>query len=125
MKRENLLNEYEATLNSLVEKTKFVYSEEFYKLNEFEKQKFQKDKMTTEAHLSTLCELLWGEKVKFGSDGLGSMVALGILSSMFGYGGGFGSSTSGADYLKKQLSEDEKKEQEAVYAIPATENKTE
>lgn len=91
MEREKLLKEYEVTLDSLVEKSKFVYSEEFYKLDEFEKQKYQKDKMATEAHLSTLCEILWGEKVKFGSDGLSSMFALGILSSMFGYGGGFGS----------------------------------
>lgn len=32
----------------LIEKTKFVYSEEFYKLDEFDKQKYNKDKMTTE-----------------------------------------------------------------------------
>lgn len=89
MEREKLLEEYKVTLESLVEKTKFVYSEEFYKLDEFEKQKYNKDKMTTEAHLSTLCELLWGKKMQF-DNGLANMFALGILSSMFG-GGGFGS----------------------------------
>lgn len=88
MEREKLLDEYKVTLESLVEKTKFVYSEEFYKLDEFEKQKYNKDKMTTEAHLSTLCELLWGKKVQF-DNGLGNMFALGLLSSIFN-GGGFG-----------------------------------
>ena len=89
MEREKLLQEYEVVLDSLVEKTKFVYSKDFYELDEFEKQKYNKDKMTTEAHLSTLCELLWGKKMQF-DNGLGSMFALGILSSMFN-GGGFGS----------------------------------
>ena len=89
MEREKLLEEYKVTLESLVEKTKFVYSEEFYKLDDFEKQKYQKDKMATEAHLSTLCEVLWGKKVQFDS-GLSSMFALGILGSMFN-GSGFGS----------------------------------
>lgn len=89
MERKKLLDEYKVTLESLVEKTKFCYSEEFFKLDEFDKQKYNKDKMTTEAHLSTLCELLWGKKMQF-DNGLGSMFALGILSSMFN-GGGFGS----------------------------------
>ena len=115
MEREKLLEEYKVTLASLVEKTKFVYSEEFYKLDEFEKQKYNKDKMTTEAHLSTLCELLWGKKVQF-DNGRGNMFALGILSSMFG--GGWGSSSMGTDYLKKALDDDEKKEKEQVYMIP-------
>ena len=88
MEREKLLEEYKVTLESLVSKTEFIYSEEFYKLDEFDKQKYNKDKMTTEAHLSTLCELLWGKKVQFDS-GIGSMFALGLLSSMFN-GGGFG-----------------------------------
>lgn len=117
MERERLLEEYKVTLESLVEKTKFVYSEEFYKLDEIEKQKYNKDKMTTEAHLSTLCELLWGKKMQFDS-GLGNMFALGILSSMFNYGGGFGSSSPSTDFLKKTLDEDEKKEKEQTYVIP-------
>ena len=116
MEREKLLEEYKVTLDSLVEKTKFVYSEEFYKLNEFEKQKYQKDKMTTEAHLSTLCELLWGKKVQF-DNGLGNMFALGILSSMFG--GGWGSPSPSTDFLKQKLEEDDNKEKEQIFAIPA------
>jgi hypothetical protein len=115
MEKEKLIKEYEATLESLIEKTKFVYSEEFFKLDEFDKQKYNKDKMTTEAHLSTLCELLWGKKMQF-DNGLGSMFALGILSSMFG--GGWGSPSTGQDYLKKALDDDEKKEKEQVYMIP-------
>ena len=102
MEREKLLEEYKVTLESLVSKTEFIYSEEFYKLDEFEKQKYNKDKMTTEAHLSTLCELLWGKKVQF-DNGLGSMFALGILGSMFD--GGWGSQNTGTDYLKKALDE--------------------
>jgi len=113
MEREKLLEEYKVTLESLVSKTEFIYSEEFYKLDELEKQKYNKDKMTTEAHLSTLCELLWGKKMQF-DNGLGSMFALGLLSSMFG--GGWGSSN--VDYLKKALDEDEKKKEEQVYMVP-------
>ena len=115
MEREKLLEEYKVTLESLVSKTKFIYSEEFYKLDEFEKQKYNKDKMTTEAHLSTLCELLWGKKMQF-DNGLGNMFALGILSSMFG--GGWGSPSTSTDYLKKALG-DEKENKEQVFAIPA------
>jgi hypothetical protein len=64
-----------------------------------------KDKMATEAHLSTLCELLWGKRTQL-DNGLGSMFALGILSSMFNYGGGFGSSSPSVGYLKETLEED-------------------
>ena len=115
MEREKLLEEYKVTLESLVEKTKFVYSEEFYKLDEFEKQKYTKDKTTTEAHLSTLCELLWGSKVQF-DNGLGSFWGMALLSSMFN--GGFGSSSPSTDFLKKTLDEDEKKEKEQIYVVP-------
>lgn len=117
MEREKLLEEYKVTLESLVEKTKFVYSEEFYKLDEFDKQKYQKDKMATEGHLSTLCNLLWGAKIQLNS-GLADMFALSIIGSMFN-GGGFGSSTPSMDYLKKTIEEDENKEKEQVFAIPA------
>ncbi len=89
MEREKLLEEYKVTLESLVEKTKFCYSEEFYKLDDFEKQKYQKDKMATEGHLSTLCNLLWGAKIQLNS-GLADMFAFSMLGSMFN-GGGFGS----------------------------------
>ena len=51
------------------------------------------------------------------------MIALGILSYMFR--GGWGSPSMGADYLKKTLEEDEKKNQEQVYAIPLNDNKAE
>ena len=117
MEREKLLEEYKVTLDSLVEKTKFVYSEEFYKLDEFDKQKYQKDKMATEGHLSTLCNLLWGAKIQL-NGGLADMFALSIIGSMFN-GGGFGSSTPSMDYLKKTIEEDENKEKEQVFNIPA------
>lgn len=104
MEREKLLEEYNVTLESLVEKTEFCYSEEFYKLDEFDKKKYQNDKMTTEAHLGTLCNLLWGEKFQFGNSGLFDLFGLGIIGSMFN-GCGFGNSSSGVDYLKKTLDE--------------------
>jgi len=117
MEKEKLLKEYEATLESLIEKTKFVYSNEFYALDEFEKQKYQKDKMATEAHLGTLCNLLWGEKYQFGNNGLFDLFGLGIIGSMFN-GGGFGSNTPSMGYLKKTIEEDENKEKEQMFAIP-------
>lgn len=120
MEIEKLLNEYKVTLESLVEKTKFVYSEEFYKLNEFEKQKYTKDKMATETHLSTLCNLLWGGKVQF-CGGLSDMFALGIIGSMFG-GGNFMNPSPSSDYPNKTLDEDKKKNEEQVYTFPVESN---
>ena len=79
--------------------------------------------MTTEAHLSTLCELLWGKNVQF-DNSIGNMFALGIISSMLGSGGWGGSSPS-VDYLKNTLNDDEKEKQDEVYAIPTNENKAE
>lgn len=117
MEREKLLEEYKVTLESLVEKTRFCYSEEFYKLDEFDKQKYTKDKMTTEAHLSTLCELLWGKKMQFGNNGLFDLFGLGIIGSMLN-GGGFGSPSPSADFSKPKLEEDENKEKEQIFAIP-------
>lgn len=119
MEREKLLEEYNVTLESLVEKVKFCYSEEFYKLDDFDKQKYQKDKMATEAHLSTLCEILWGKKFQF-DNGLGSLWGMALLSSMFNYGSSFGSSLPSADFLKKPLDKEEVEdgEKEKVFTIP-------
>ena len=105
MEREKLLEEYKVTLESLVEKTRFCYSEDFFKLDEFDKQKYQKDKMATETHLSTLCNLLWGAKIQFGG-GLTDMFALGIISSMFNWNG-LSTTPSSVDYLKKTIDDDE------------------
>lgn len=116
MEREKLFDEYKVTLESLVEKTKFIYSNEFYKLDEFDKKKYQNDKMTTEAHLGTLCNLLWGEKSYSNNNGLFDLFGLGIIGSMF-CGGCFGSSTPSTDYLKETLDEEENKEK--VFSIPA------
>ena len=118
MEKEKLIKEYEVTLESLIEKTKFVYSEKFYTLDEFDKKKYQNDKMTTEAHLGTLCNLLWGEKFQFGNNGLFDLFGLGIIGSMFN-GVGFGSTVPSMDYLKKPTENDESKEKEQVFAIPA------
>lgn len=82
MEREKLLEEYKVTLDSLVEKTKFVYSKEFYTLDEFDKKKYTNDKMATEGHLSTLCNLLWG--AKFQPSGLSDMLGFAMISSMLG-----------------------------------------
>lgn len=85
MEKEKLIKEYEATLESLIEKTKFVYSEEFYALDDIEKQKYTKDKLATEGHLGTLSNLLWG-KTPFSTGGMSDLFALGIIGSMFGNG---------------------------------------
>ena len=85
MEREKLLKEYQATLESLVSKTEFVYSEEFYALDDIEKQKYTKDKLATEGHLGTLSNLLWG-KTQFANGGMSDLFALGIIGSMFGCG---------------------------------------
>lgn len=107
MERDKLIEECKATLESLVEKTKFCYSEEFYKLDDSEKQKYQKDKMATEGHLGTLCNLLWGDKVQF-SGGLSDIFAFSIISSIFN-GGGFGTMTSSPsiDYLSMEIEKSE------------------
>ncbi len=84
MKKEKLLQECKATLESLIEKTKFTYSEKFFQLDDFEKQKYQKDKMATETHLSTLCNILWGEKTSTGMGGVYNLFALGLIGGMFG-----------------------------------------
>lgn len=109
MERERLLEEYKVTLDSLVEKTRFVYSEEFYNLDEFEKQKYQKDKMATEGHLSSLCNLLWGKTPQIG--GIGDALMLGFLSSMFSGNMGVGSSSSNAVYTHPESIEEPKKEE--------------
>ena len=101
MEREKLLEEYKMLLDVLVEKIKFMYSKDYYELTEFEKQKINNDKVATEGHLSALCERLWSDKLAPASS-LGNMFAIGLLSSMFS-GGGFGSSSSSMDYLKKEL----------------------
>lgn len=112
MEREKLLEEYEATLNSLIEKTKYVYSSDFYELDEITKEKYIKDKMATEGHLNTLCSLLWNNKPTL-DNGLMNLFGLGILGSMFNYGGFGNSSSSSIDALAKQVEEDKKKEESA------------
>ena len=88
MDRERLLGEHKATLESLEEKTRFVYSEAFYALDDSEKQMYMKDKMATEGHLNTLSNLLWSKAPQFG--GISDFFALGIISSMFGSSFGCG-----------------------------------
>lgn len=118
MEREKLLEEYKVTLESLVEKTKYVYSEGFYALDEFDKQKFQKDKMATEAHLGTLCNLLWGNKFQLNGGGLYDLFGLSLIGSMFG-SCGFGGGKTGVDYLKSEVDKDEKNaNHEDNYVVP-------
>jgi len=84
------MNEHKELVQTLLEKTKFIYSKEFYTLDETEKQKYIKDKMATEGHLSTLSNLLWCKQPQ--ANGLGDFFALSLISSMFG--NGFSSSMS-------------------------------
>lgn len=112
MEREKLLEEYKATLESLVAKTEFIYSEEFYKLDEFDRQKYQKDKMATEGHLSTLCNLLWGKTPQINS--ITDLFAMSIIGSMLG-GSSFGSMPPMPKLDEKDF---ENKNEEKVFAIP-------
>ena len=82
MEIEKLIAEHKATLASLIEKTEYVYSEEFYKLSQVDRQKYLKDKMATESHLNTLSSLLW-EKIPVANN-VTDFLALSILGSMFG-----------------------------------------
>lgn len=82
MEREKLIKEHSFTLESLLEKEKFVYSEEFYNLDEQERQKYIKDKMATESHLNSLSSLLWQKNIQFG--GMQDFLPLLLLTSMFG-----------------------------------------
>lgn len=54
----------------------------------------------------------------YGMNGIADMFALSIIGSMFN-GGGFGSPSPSADFLKQKLEEDENKEKEQIFAIPA------
>lgn len=101
MQREKLLVEHNSTKLALVDKINFIYSERFYELDELEQQKYMSDKMATEAHLSTLSNILWGNK--FQTSGLGGAFALALLTSMMGGGSMFGSPSPSFDYLKKEI----------------------
>lgn len=61
MDKEKFQLEHKAVLESLVEKTKFIYSEEFYALDEVDRKKYINDKMATEGHLNSLSSLLWAK----------------------------------------------------------------
>ena len=82
MEKINLEKEHKELVESLIEKTRFIYSEDYYSLDEFEKQKFTRDKMATEAHLNSLSALLWCKVPQI--NGIPDMFALGLISSMFG-----------------------------------------
>lgn len=62
MEKWKLLYEYKNLTESLYEKMKFIYSEKFFSLCEEERKKFLNEKNASEAHVSALCELLWGMK---------------------------------------------------------------
>lgn len=110
MQREKLLIEHNSTKLALVDKINFIFSERFYELSDVERKRYLTDKNATEAHLSTLSNLLWaGDRMDFNTD----MLPLFFLTMMFNGGSAWGSSsTPSLDYLKEQLEKDEKKEEE-------------
>lgn len=117
MEREKLLQEHKATLESLVEKINFVYSEEFYKLDETEKQKFIKAKMATEAHVGSLSNILWSDDPKAlssQSSGLMDLFGLAIIGSMFN-NPSYSIPPQTAPLEEKDFEEQKKEE---VYAFP-------
>ena len=120
MQREKLLVEHNSTKLALVDKINFIFSERFYELSDVERKRYLADKNATEAHLSTLSNLLWaGDRIDCNTD----MLSLFFLTTMFNSGGMWGnSSTPSLDYLKQQLEEDKKKVEEhdkdEHYAVP-------
>lgn len=84
MEKEKLIKEHSFTLESLLEKEKFVYSEEFYNLDENEKKKVIDNKMANEAYLKSLSNTLWSDDVNTNSfDPFGLL----LFAMMFGYSG--------------------------------------
>jgi hypothetical protein len=108
MQREKLLIEQNSTKLALVDKINFIYSWSFYELSDVERKRYIADKNATEAHLSTISNLLWAEdKIDCNTD----MLSMFLLTMFLNGGGMWGnSSTPSIDYLKKQLEDDEKKE---------------
>ncbi|MBR1631714.1 MAG: hypothetical protein IJ680_07645 [Paludibacteraceae bacterium] len=82
MDRETLLKEHKDLVCSLLDATKFIYSERFYALNELERQKFIRNKAATEAHLSSLSALLWCEEAQKTS--LPDIMTMGLIGSLLG-----------------------------------------
>lgn len=110
MQREKLLVEQNSTKLALVDKINFIFSERFYELSDVERKRYLADKNTTEAHLSTLSNLLWADdRIDCNTD----MFSM-FLLTMFLNGGGMcgNSSTPSIDYLKTKLEEDENKDVE-------------
>lgn len=119
MQREKLLVEQNSTKLALVDKINFIFSERFYELSETERKRYLADKNATEAHLSTLSNLLWaGDRMDCNTD----MLSLFFLTTMFNGGSAWGgSSTSSLDCLKKQLEEENKEKEhdkDEHYAVP-------
>ena len=119
MQREKLLIEHNSTKLALVDKINFIFSERFYELSEIERKRYLADKNATEAHLSTLSNLLWaGDRMDCNTD----MLSLFFLTTMFNGGSMWSSSTPSLDNLKKELEKDKKKEEEhdkdEHYAVP-------
>lgn len=83
MEKTKLLQEHKAVLESLVEKIKFIHSEEFNLLDEKEKQKVIANKMANEGYLNSVSNTLWADEVQTSScDQFGLL----LLATMFGYG---------------------------------------
>lgn len=61
MDKEKLLQEHKAVIESLIEKLKFIHSEDFDKLDENEKQKIMTNKMANEGYLNSLSSMLWAQ----------------------------------------------------------------
>ena len=82
MEKWQLLHEQSNLVESLTEKTKFLYSEKFYSLSLQERQKYANEKFAEEAHLKALSALLW-DNDSTPSTSLVDMFSLGLIGSMF------------------------------------------
>lgn len=108
MEKTKLLQEHKAVLESLVEKIKFIHSEEFNLLDEKEKQKVIANKMANEGYLNSLSNTLWADEVQTATfDPFGLL----LLTTMFG-GGTMPKFPSLPQSPTYSIPTDEKKEEE-------------
>lgn len=105
MDKKKLLKEHKHLKVSLINKIKFIYSKEFYKLSEEEQKQYMINKSSTEGNLATLSNLLYSDKASI--DATNNLMLYWFLSGMFNPQSSFGSSTNNVDKLKEQIDKDE------------------
>ena len=105
MERKKLEQEQKQMIESLNEKNDFVYSPEFYELDEEKRKQYIKAKMANESLVNSLTALLYDEHTA-SIGGLSEIFMLYLMTSMFGSNNGFATPTPSFDYLKETMKEE-------------------